>query len=131
MEEFLAALLEILAEVLTEVAFGVLVDFGVRATRRTLIGLRRANPLVTTVVLILLGLASGLLSVFLFPHPLVRPSKAHGVSLLISPLGAGLVMALVGRTVSRRGGRSVQIESFRYGFTFALAMAVVRLALVR
>jgi len=131
MEEFFAALLEILGEVLTEAVFGLLVGFGVRATRRTLIGLRRANSLVTTLVLILLGLASGLPSVFLFPHPLVHPSKAHGVSLLISPLAAGFVMSLVGRAVSRRGGRSVQIESFRFGFTFALAVAVVRLALIR
>ncbi len=44
---------------------------------------------------------------------------------------ACLVMAFIGRTLRRRGRNSVPIESFGYGFTFALAMALVRFWLVR
>jgi len=79
----------------------------------------------------LVGVAFGFLSAWMFPHPLVHPSKLHGISLLISPVLTGLVMAYIGRAWRRRGRTSVRIESFGYGFTFALAMALVRFWLVR
>jgi hypothetical protein len=40
-------------------------------------------------------------------------------------------MALIGRNVRRRGKSPVQIESFTYGFTCALAIALVRFLMVR
>lgn len=134
MEELLAGILglifEALAEFLVELLFELLVaallrDIS-RVFRRFRLTLRRADPVIATLMFTLLGAAVGFLSVFVFPHPLVHPSKMHGISLLISPVGTGLVMALIGRTVRRRGRSSVQIESFGYGFTFALAMALVR-----
>jgi hypothetical protein len=71
------------------------------------------------------------LSAWMFPHPLVHTSKLHGISLLFSPVATGLVMAYIGRVWRRRGRTSVRIESFSYGFTFALAMALIRFWLVR
>ena len=139
MEELLTAIfgaiLEGLAEVLIQLLFELFVAALARAisraVRRGMIGLRRANPVWATTSFALLGIGTGFLSILIFPHPLVHPSKVHGISLLISPLLTGLVMALIGRTVRRRGRTSVRIESFGYGFTFALAMALVRFWLLR
>jgi LytS/YehU family sensor histidine kinase len=86
------------------------------------VSVRRSNPVVATVVFTLVGVGFGFLSACIFPHPLVRPSRFHGISLLISPVLTGLVMALIGRAWRRRGRTSVRIESFGYGFTFALAI---------
>ena len=65
------------------------------------------------------------------PHPLVHPSKLHGIRLLISPMISGLVLGGIGRTVRQRGRTPVQIESFCWGFTFAFAVALTRLLMVR
>jgi len=71
------------------------------------------------------------LSVLIFPHPLFHPSRIHGISLLISPVIAGLLMALLGSTLRKRGKKVVRLESFGYGFAFAFGMALIRLIYAR
>ncbi len=127
----LAGIVEFLAEVLLEAAFGEMAGLLSRAVRRFRVAVRRSSPIVATVVFSLVGVAFGFLSAWMFPHPLVHTSKLHGISLLFSPVVTGLVMAYIGRAWRRRGRTSVQIESFSYGFTFALAMALIRFWLVR
>lgn len=70
------------------------------------------------------------MSVMIFPHHLIRPSRMYPISLLISPILTGLLMAQIGRTVRKFGRQSVRIESFGYGFIFALAMGLVRFWLI-
>jgi hypothetical protein len=135
MEELLGTILvgivELLGEVLLEGAFGELTGLLSRVVRRFRVTVRRSNPILATVVFALVGVAFGFLSAWMFPHPLVHPSKVHGISLLISPIVAGPLMAQIGRTLRSWGRQSVRIESFGYGFVFAFAMAVVRLLLMK
>lgn len=134
MEDLLGAILagiaELIAEFLLEAFFAGLAGLLSRAFRLFRVKVRRADPLIATITFGLVGVAFGFLSVWLFPHHLVHPTRIHGVSLLISPILTGLLMAQVGRTVRRWGRQSVRIESFGYGFTFALAMGLVRFWLV-
>jgi hypothetical protein len=135
MEELFGAILagiaELIAEILLEAVFAELAGVLSRAFRLFNVKVRRADPVVATVTFGLVGVSSGFLSVFLFPHHLVHPTRLHGISLLISPILTGLLMAQIGRTVRRWGRQPVRIESFGYGFIFALAMALVRFWLVR
>ena len=62
---------------------------------------------------------------------LKQPSKFHGISLVISPVITGFFMSQVGIMLRRTGKRAVQIESFGYGFTFALGLAIIRFAFAR
>jgi hypothetical protein len=134
MEELFGAILagiaELLAEFLIEVAFAAFAGILSRALRLFRVKVQRADPAVATVTFGLVGVSLGFLSVWLFPHHLVHPTRIHGISLLVSPILAGLLMAQVGRTVRRWGRQSVRIESFGYGFVFALAMGLVRFWLV-
>ena len=150
MEDLLGFILEFLLEVLIQIIFegGIAAasragrreedTSGVsRAHRRFRIApflratLSRTNPPLTILKFTLLGLGLGVVSVLLIPHPLMHPSKYHGISLLISPVITGLIMGFIGRLVRRRGRIPVRIESFTYGFTFAFAMALIRLLMVR
>ncbi len=134
MEELLGALLagiaELIAEFLLEAAFAELAGILSRAFRLFRAKVRRASPVVAAVIFGVVGVCFGFLSVWLFPHHLVHPTRVHGISLLISPILTGLLMAQIGRTVRRWGRQSVRIESFSYGFIFALAMGLVRFWLV-
>jgi hypothetical protein len=69
---------------------------------------------------------TGGLSLLIFPHPLIHPSRIHGISLLINPVIAGGVMSLIGFMLRKRDKRVVQIENFGYGFAFAFGMALLR-----
>ena len=135
MEELLAALLyglfELFAEVILEVIFEAVVSLFVRIIRSVFEGVDSESPVLAAFGYLVLGLFSGLASVFFLPHHLVHQSRFHGISLLISPLITGLIMSQVGALLRRKDKTTVRIESFFYGFTFALGIAIIRLALVK
>jgi hypothetical protein len=93
--------------------------------------LANANPIATTFALGMLGALIGFLSVVIYPHPFVHPSRFHSASVIASPLITGFVMAQLGRILRNDGRRVVPIESFGYGFAFAFAMALVRFLMLR
>jgi hypothetical protein len=130
MEEFLGFILELLLEAGFEFILGATVAGAYRGFRHLSVTARRGNPIAATAILIIIGLALGLLSVLVFPHPLVHPTRLHGISLIISPVITGLAMAAIGRGVQRRGRVPVEIESFGYGFAFAFAVALIRLLVI-
>jgi hypothetical protein len=130
MEEFVLQLLlvfiELFGEVLFEIVGEALLDLAQRVMAEVFETSRSIRPEFASLGYALLGVLAGGLSVLILPHPLVRPSKIHGISLLVSPLVTGLVMFLIGSMLRRQGKKVVQIESFGYGFAFALGMALVR-----
>ena len=131
MEDLLLALLEFLAEIVLELAGEALLDLVMRG----LLGLAGKlfeieNPVASWFVYVGLGAVVGWVSLFPFPHPLIRPSRVHGISLLIAPVGTGLLMSIAGRALRGRGKGTLRLESFWYGFAFAFGMALVRLLFV-
>jgi hypothetical protein len=134
MDDLLAALLEIILEVLAEaflqLAGELLISLLVRASRGLSSAFLQLSPRFTAVYLALFGAATGALSVLIFPHPLFHHSHVNGVSLVISPVVTGLVMSQIGSVQRRRGRKSTPMESFWYGFVFALAMAAMRFVTV-
>ena len=50
---------------------------------------------------------------------------------VVSPILAGLGMSLMGSALRKRNKKAMQIESFGYGFAFALGMALVRFFFTR
>jgi hypothetical protein len=126
-EDLLLGLLEFLAELVLELAGEALLDLMLRGLLRLAGKLFEIeNPVASGFVYMGLGAMAGWGSVILFPHPLVRPSRVHGISLLIAPLGTGLLMSAAGHALRSGGKRTIRIESFWLGFTFALGMALVR-----
>jgi hypothetical protein len=135
MDEIFLALLSAAAELLFEVFFQIVVEsvvaLIVRSIRNVFEESKAINPILAGIGYMLLGVVFGIASLRLFPHPLFHPSKFHGISLVISPVITGLVMSRVGIVLRRNGKQAVQIESFGYGFTFALGLAIIRFIFVR
>lgn len=134
MDEILLGLLEILAELFFEAVFEFVLEF------LTLILLRGIaavfdtsefkNPLLACIGYVFLGGVVGGISLLFFPHTLVHPSRVPGVSVIISPVLAGLGMSFVGSVHRKRNKKVMRIESFGYGFAFAFGMALVRFLFV-
>jgi hypothetical protein len=135
MEELISAILSALLEIFAEVLLQVVAEFGVAIAGRWFDNLfsesRPWGPAAAAVGYFILGLIFGLASLFLFPHPLVKPSRFHGISLLISPLITGLIMSQVGVWIRQREFRRTRIESFTYGATFAFGIALIRFIWLR
>jgi hypothetical protein len=134
-EELLAALLYGIFELFAEVVLEVLCEAGFSALLRFIRGVfsewEFESPIFAGFSYFLFGVVAGIASFFLFPHPLIHPSRFRGISLLISPLATGLIMSQIGMFLRRRSKRTVRIESFLYGFAFAFGMTVIRLISVK
>ena len=135
MEDLFATLLsgivEILIEVFFQVAIEAVVAFVSRCLRNIFSESKVISPVLAAVGYLLLGVIFGVVSVFAIPHPIIRPSKIHGISLIVSPVITGLIMSQAGVQLRRNGKKTVRIESFAYGFTFAFGIAIVRFLWLR
>jgi len=135
MEDLLLALLsgvaELFGEVVIEVVGEALTALIFRSFRNVFGESMAFGAILAALGYLVLGVAYGGLSVILLPHPLIHPTRFHGASLVISPIITGLIMAQIG-LVRRRNDKDVlRVESFGYGFTLALGVAIIRFLFVR
>jgi hypothetical protein len=135
MEDLLLMLLygvaELFGEVLVEVAGEVITTSIFRFFRNAFDESRTFGPMLAVAGFFVLGVVFGGLSLLMVPHSLVHPSKIHGISLIVSPVITGLLMACAGYVRRRYYHDALRIESFGFGFTFALGMAIIRFFFVR
>lgn len=126
MEYLILFILEIVLEVIGEGILGLLAEAGLRSLREPFVEWESRNPIFAGVGYFLFGLALGGLSLLVFPTPLVRSERFHGINLIITPLLVGLLMSAVGRWRRRQGKSLLRLDTFAYGFIFAFAMSAVR-----
>ena len=135
MEDLLVALVlwlqELLFEAFLQFLAGVLLDLSDRVLGRELDEAAFKNTLFSTLGYGLLGVSMGWLSLLFFPQHIVRHSYIPGISLLLSPLMTGFMMSFIGSALRRRDKKVTRIESFGYGFAFALGMALIRFFFVK
>jgi hypothetical protein len=124
--EFLAAVVEILIEVILPLIAEVTLASVERSRSKAEEESEPGGPLLAGTLYLLIGIGFGVLTVLLFPHPFFHPSRFHGSSLVVSPVLTGLLMARIGLARRRKGQASVRLESFAYGFIFALGVAGIR-----
>lgn len=122
----LEVILELILEGLVQIGGEFFFELGLRSLGETIAPRGEKNPLLAGIGYALLGLLAGGLSLLIFPNYFVRSRQFHGASLLVSPLLAGAVMAGFGWLLEHRGERRLRLDSFTYGFVFALPMAIVR-----
>ena len=119
----LEAILELIGEFLLQIAVEALVELGLHSLAEPF---RRApDPWLAALGYLLFGALLGGLSLLVFPANFV-PGPWRIVNLAVTPLAAGLLMALVGKWRARRGQDVLRIDRFAYGYLFALALALVR-----
>jgi hypothetical protein len=67
------------------------------------------------------------LSLLVFPTNFA-PGARRLVNLALTPIAAGLTMCLIGQWRTQRGDELLRIDSFAYGYLFALSLGLVRYA---
>jgi hypothetical protein len=122
--EFLAELLlQMLAEIIVEViGHGIVEPFRRRGP---------AHPWLAAIGYLTYDAAAGGLSIWLAPDHFIKSDWLRLLNLALTPIAAGLLMGWIGASRRRRGRELIRLESFAYGFCFALSMAVIRYAFGR
>ena len=124
--ELLAPILEIVAELVLQVAFEWLAELGFRAIRAPFLRGQEASPGWAAVGYAIFGAIAGGLSLLIFPSSFVASYAWRVVNLVVTPVLSGAAMSIFGAWRRRRGQELVRLDRFAYGMVFAFAMAVVR-----
>lgn len=117
---------ELFLEILAQIVFELFTSFGWESLKKPKTPERKRRPLFADAAQFLMGVAAGVLSLFLFPARLTQRILFPGISLILSPLGTGLAMHWLGEAWEQRGRRRPALFHFRAGALFALGMALVR-----
>ncbi len=72
------------------------------------------------------GSSAGLLSLVFVPTHITPNIKIRSVNLIITPVLAGFAMSLFGSLRQKRNLQLAVFDRFSFGYSFALAMAIVR-----
>ena len=119
-------ILQLVGEILLQVFGEALAELGLRSLREPF---RRPEPVVpwlAGVGYFLFGLMAGGLSLWVFPAMFIQAPWLRATNLVIAPVVAGMVMALIGRYRRNKGQEVIRLDTFLYGFIFAFAMSLVR-----
>jgi hypothetical protein len=122
---FLGYLLQFILEMLAQAAFELLAEWGVRSLAEPFRRPEPASPLMAATGYLIYGAIAGAFSLLL-PEMFVIAKSLRLANLVITPIACGFMMAWVGRLRERNGAKTVRLDTFLYGYLFALSMAVVR-----
>ena len=123
--EILLYVASFLGELLLQAVLEALAEVGVRLVGRVLQS-RPASPWRAAFGYLLLGAATGGISLLLLPKLFIQAPVIRWLNLALSPLGCGLTMAVLGGLLRKHERETIRLDTFTYGFLFALSMAIVR-----
>ncbi len=100
-------------------------EIGLRSLTEPFKRSKPINPIWAGFGHLIYGAIAGGLSLLL-PKIVIVPWWLRVLNMLITPLACGFIMAKIGQIRDRRGYRTMRLDTFMYGYLFALSMAVVR-----
>ena len=124
MEFIFELLFELFGELLLQIAFELLAEFGWRGLGAPF--RKSAHPLVAGVGYAAFGAIAGGLSLWVFPNLFIASHLGRVANVVVTPILAGAAMAMLGAWRRRRDQSTVLLDRFAYAFIFAMAMALVR-----
>lgn len=86
------------------------------------------NPWLAAIGYIIFGAVAGALTLWLLPTLFISAQWLRIANLLVTPVVAGLLMEALGSWREKRAQETIRLDTFAYGFLFALSMALVRFA---
>lgn len=121
-------ILRILGEILVQVLFEALGELTIHSIKEPFRRPEPVHPFLAAVGYAFFGAAAGGISVWAMPELVIDAQWLRIVNLVVTPVAAGGVMAAIGAWRRRREKEVIRLETFAYGYCFALAMGVVRFA---
>jgi len=104
----------------------VLADLGMHTLSESLEPRKKRNPIVAFIGYALFGAIIGGISLIFFSELLLE-NKAYSIgNIIITPILGGLMMMSIGIIKRRKHKTILRLDSFLYGYIFALMMALTR-----
>lgn len=124
--QVLGWILQFLGELVLQVVFEAIAELFGHAVKEPFRRPSPVRPWLAATGYLFFGAAAGGLTFWLVPELFINAQWLRVANLVLTPLAAGLIMKTIGSWRERREKEVLGLESFAYGYCFALAMAVVR-----
>ena len=118
---FFEGLLEVFLQIIVE----LLAETGLRSLSEPFKRPKPLNPILAGIGYAVYGAAAGALSLLL-PRMFGMDLWLRILNLIITPVVCGLLMSRLGQEKEKSGKKTIRMDSFFYGYLFALSLAVVR-----
>ncbi|MDF1665128.1 MAG: hypothetical protein P1V97_25425 [Planctomycetota bacterium] len=86
----------------------------------------KVPPLLAATGYLILGAASGALSLLVLPNAMITNSSGQIANLIVTPFVGGAVMEAWGRFLKNKEKQTLRLNSFLYGFVLSLGIVLVR-----
>jgi hypothetical protein len=125
-ELLLELLLQLVVEVGLELLFEIGAAIGWTAFEQSISVEGQSHRILGPLGHFLIGTIAGGISLLVYSRRIMPSRFLPGVSLLVAPLGTGIIMEALGRLWVSRGNERMALFTFKGGSLFALGMALVR-----
>jgi len=121
-------ILQFLGELLLQAFFELIAELIGRSVKEPFRRPKPVNPWFAAFGYIIFGVAAGGLSLWLVPALFIPSQWLRIANLILTPVVAGLLMDRLGAWREKKDQETIRLDTFSYGFLFALSMALVRFA---
>ncbi len=123
--EILVWIVWFLSDGVVQAILEIIFEIGIRSLPGSYRRSEPINPVLAGIGYLILGAGAGGLSL-LIPKMFTIPEWLRIVNLIVTPIACGFIMVKIGQFRARRGDRPIRIDTFIFGYLFALALALVR-----
>jgi hypothetical protein len=118
--------LRILGELLLQIVFEAVGELAIHSVKEPFRRPEPIHPFLAAIGYAIFGAIAGGISIWVLPGLFLEAQWVRVLNLVVTPVAAGGVMAAIGAWRRRYEKEVIRLETFAYGYCFALAMALVR-----
>jgi sterol desaturase/sphingolipid hydroxylase (fatty acid hydroxylase superfamily) len=119
-------ILQFLGELLLQAFFELLAELFGRSVKEPFRRPQPIHPWLAAIGYGIFGAIAGAISLWALPSLFISAQWLRIVNLIATPLLAGLMMERLGAWREMKDQKTIRLDTFAYGFVFALSMALVR-----
>lgn len=124
--QILGWLLQLVGEIILQVIGEAIAELIGHSVREPFRRPKPIHPWLAAIGYAIFGALAGALSLWLMPSLFIEAQWLRVTNVIITPVLAGILMAWVGAWRRKHDKEVIRLDSFAYGWCFALAMALVR-----
>lgn len=115
-----------LVELLPQLFVELLAEFGIRSISSVFTNQKPVNKYFSFFGYVILAALLGYISIAIKPTPFLKNQSLQMVNLIVGPILIGIIMSLKGKMLTRSNKSPIRLDSFIYGFSFALTYSLTR-----
>ena len=113
-------------EVLGQAFFELVAELGLRGIGNATGWEKPRSPYMSLIGYVILATVCGAISILFFKNHFIKNEELRIINLLLTPVLLGLIMHFKGKRMDIRHINKIRLDSFWFGFSFALSFGLVR-----